>query len=1316
MKAARTDVLKARGRGAGVRAVKAELEGHGVLAKVLEALSNHAQKTAEGGGAGISFATAGPKSPPSGLLKLGGRAAKDLVNAPAAVVPSVYVPAAGVVEAAKGHPERIKKFASDLNRHDPVVNLGAAALDAAKGDTRSAKKRLEQAKDAANEHPGFTALEVLGVKGAIGRGTTRVATRVGGKAAKAVSTERAPRVVPGTSLREERHYSPDAITKGATVAVEKTRTRVARRMRAHADRVEQANPGMAESFRKGAAHVDPVKGMTEAEIQKRVDEHVDANEAVRRAHRGEVVNETRKLVKPAEKAGPVANLVAQGITHADVKDLRDYVAELEKEYPGLSNAAKRSNKTLRRGIEKAIGHAEKGDVDLPALEALVAKYRKGQSGREKALADREMLPDEQAMKAAAIPYAVRRMGARHDKEKGLVHEGDVPMIEHVTVPHDVKEVEPLDTATRKAIARRSRKGATRPAPRVNVTADDAFSTRALPVEKTGGTPHLPADKAEWFHGTPLKYEGLPTAKGQWSDLGVYLTSDPRYARGYAGAAGVPRGEVGHVLPVRVQPKKVLDWRAGKENPAELKRVVDTMLAKDRESYPRGNVGTEMLEGWSRVLGEGKRLTPETSRNLQDLLQEVSESVGERTGRKGTGNRHQVLADTLRHLGYDAVRKVDLHADALVVLNEGIMRRVRGTEGTPTRRVATRHTTRVEPRVRMEKGDVRLPLADIHAHMLAHGEPIPSFLSQAPNARGARNFFQSSSRAPHIDQARRTGEATRGGTFDAHPDTLVEQAARQQGLVDAFDGFHGFLNEFAIKGLGGKIKTLKTRKQVEQAARDAMFDEHGEPRAGAIKFVPVRVNPFGGRHEQLAKMLEGTDSAAQHGAQAINDAIHSALNGDGDGDWALVPEAAAKRLQEHVRVLNPGNLGKVGQKVNTVFRKTVLATSLPWLAGNTIEGGMRAALAHAGPRSYRTGRRVLARAKELDKQKGEAFAARTVGGGHFGSAERQHVHLNVDAMNPGKVKALSKGLGAFWRSPGPKQAANLWHNYTHTVFNVVNRAAETQIQTAMLGKALRDSHLMTPELLRLSEKAVDEAARGALDVNTAADLGRQVDIMYGKYGKWSPDMRKMVALYTPFVAWTLNAAYFVLRTLPRDHPVATGLLAATLNATDEWRKEHGLDKFIQGAVPDWLQGSIPLPGGGHLRAPFRYTPFGAWSNIGETIGGNVLPLYSSPIAALAGRDWTGKPLRDSNGDPLHEPFTELAAGRAFVEATVPGLSLGERFAKGGPKAVLDSALGKVAPSTRKASRSRSSSKPGFVGGSGSSGGFVKPGGSGGGFVR
>jgi hypothetical protein len=97
------------------------------------------------------------------------RALKDLVNFPAQALPSAYVPAAGLVEAAQGRPQRIKKFAKDFKQTDPVYNTGAALVEKAKGNDKAAASHLKKAGKSASEHPGFTALEAYGVKGTLGR-------------------------------------------------------------------------------------------------------------------------------------------------------------------------------------------------------------------------------------------------------------------------------------------------------------------------------------------------------------------------------------------------------------------------------------------------------------------------------------------------------------------------------------------------------------------------------------------------------------------------------------------------------------------------------------------------------------------------------------------------------------------------------------------------------------------------------------------------------------------------------------------------------------------------------------------------------------------------------------------------------------------------------------------------------------------------------------------------------------------------------------------------------------------------------------------
>jgi hypothetical protein len=387
---ARRQVVAKRGKGAIVNQAKKELEGRGALAKGLGKLGDYAEKVAvlqgTGGGPGaarLSLKATGRQISPGAATALApkpirvkgtgaGRALKDFVNFPAQALPSVYVPVAGAVEAAKGRPQRIKQFAKDIDKNDPVYNLGAAGVEAVQGKGKQAKERLDRAAKAASEHPGFTAIEALGVKGAVGRGAGSVARSgaVGKTVKRAASTERAPRVAPGTNIREERVHSRDVITKAAVVGVEKAKRRSARRLEAKA---RSAAPEQARALRDKAARRSPAR-LSEHEIRRQVDERVAVNEDVRRAHRAKTVSQARQVVRKAQREGAATSVVAQRITRANRTDLQAYVDQLANEFGGLSNSGKRANKTLRRELQKVIDDPK---ADMAAVESAATAARRG---------------------------------------------------------------------------------------------------------------------------------------------------------------------------------------------------------------------------------------------------------------------------------------------------------------------------------------------------------------------------------------------------------------------------------------------------------------------------------------------------------------------------------------------------------------------------------------------------------------------------------------------------------------------------------------------------------------------------------------------------------------------------------------------------------------------------------------------------------------------------------------------------------------------------------------------------------------------------
>jgi hypothetical protein len=305
-----------------------------------------------------------------------------------------------------------------------------------------------------------------------------------------------------------------------------------------------------------------------------------------------------------------------------------------------------------------------------------------------------------------------------------------------------------------------------------------------------------------------------------------------------------------------------------------------------------------------------------------------------------------------------------------------------------------------------------------------------------------------------------------------------------------------------------------------------------------------------------------------------------------------------------------------------------------------------------------------------------------------------------ATKIGKVLDADLKVGGKQLPISARAIPAVWDAWTHFSMQMVNKSLENSFQTAMLGKAIRNQRrgagqrvaavrpkaLMTPRARALSERAAKEQAEGLVSENTAAALGREIDRMYGRYSKMSPLQRRLVANYTPFIAWTMNAAKFIGR-LPEDHPVFTAVAVAQERLSEEWRKEHGLDKFMggdeKGQAPGWLQGSIPGQHGEHFRAPTRFTPMSLFSDPGGTIAQQVNPQFNGILKALQGQDWKGDDLKDADGKKIEDPMTYAYALKAFVESTIPGVSLGQQIAKKGPRDyVIDAATGRVAAQKKK----------------------------------
>lgn len=1298
--ASREKVLRTRGRGAGVRAVKRELEGKGELGKLFSGLGDRAtrQTLTPLSSDKLSFSGVTGRVPSN----IGNRTAKDLVSAPASVIPSAYIPIAALYEHHQGRPQRLDALVKDLKEHDPVYNAAAAGVAVVKGDSQGARQHWRKAKKAVNEHPGYALLEARGLRAPLGRGSG-AAVRTGARAAASTTAERAARAtgtdsarvatadalrkigttkrasktLPGTELRIPQRYDRNLIGKAEQVLSER---RQQRKSDDYAKRAETATNEKHRKALRAEARANDPNIIRDQEIQRAVDEHQAMAEDIRRINQGDVVKGEKELTKKAAtRGGPIVSLLAQRITRPTLEALKSYRDDIVKAGESLEGAKASANRQLVGDLNEAISKVEKGKVSLDELKGIADRY----TGRNRALQTKltatGIYNAEESERRAALPHAILHEGVHRDPEYLAAQE---------------KAARKTARKTAKAATTRRGRALARASEHKRLTAEEALRAAALPQREPGAHAALLAvqEAAQKTRAKQVKSsatrskkatKAAQTAAEEYTAAQKLRGSDPFLTEEtITRRVTVPPPKR---APLPTRERFVADApKASRDSPdVTVERLTDNVkpggpgFAVESEHVKRTERGTGRVVGYGReVPGGGKVVVKRDDQGnvvgaLRILLDEHGKpdvlEVAVDPAHRGQGVA-SALYKYAQDQGYDVEAASGRGGYTEAGANLAYKRLVAKRASEPKPKPKTKLVTTTSKR-KVETSELTDALKKVYGE-----DAQAAIVTQRPPQRASgADFFTSGTRAPSGEGRTFSGKATEEGTFEGSPDTLLRQNVKSQALVDAFDSFKGFVQHFGLR------KDGRLEHDNFDDARQIADDRSAE---GDVRWTVVRAAPRGA-DEQLATTLEGTSDSTV--AQMFNDALNP-RKGD-EGPWVVVPEAAVKQLQAHVNALNPGDINRFLRSFGSGVRRVILATSLPWAVGNTAEAGFRSILHGVGPRSWITGHAVLKEAKAADPEMAKALRARSIGGGHYALADRT-IHSNVDAYRAGWMKDVMSHAETLRGLPVAKQASWLWDRWTHHVFQTVNKTIEQQFQTAMLGKAVRHD-LMDGELRKTFNKAANQRAAGkALDPNTASALGREVDRMYGKYSKFDPDTRALIAQYTPFLAWTRNALHF-LATAPRDLPGATGTAAALVNATEEtrskWDKGNDLPGFLKGSIPasdmppEWRR-ALGMKPGGHWR-PGRFTPLGLASDPLGSIGGVVLPQWHSILNATQGLDWTGRKLPSKTGEPdTFEKATAVA--NAFLDETLPFLSVGKRIKGKGWQTIPQSAIGYAPPSKPK----------------------------------
>jgi hypothetical protein len=255
--------------------------------------------------------------------KIGKEAADLVATTPA----SIYMTGAAVKEAASGDPKRLQSMWKDFKKTSAIPPLVTGHLG-------EAAKR-------ANERPLTTALELSGVKAAIGRGSGMAARAgVAGKAGKEFAdTTRAPKRLyegsdPGEGPAVARRYSKDLIDQRVQKAADKHKARKGVDPHTHHER-QAPIPG-------GKTVGTPDLGPMKHPLDDRVDRHVHAMHvmqehtirvAERKARkRGKATHAVTHTVSEAQRAKEytVRNPRVQGLDPAHVAHQAHDVLRIKK--------------------------------------------------------------------------------------------------------------------------------------------------------------------------------------------------------------------------------------------------------------------------------------------------------------------------------------------------------------------------------------------------------------------------------------------------------------------------------------------------------------------------------------------------------------------------------------------------------------------------------------------------------------------------------------------------------------------------------------------------------------------------------------------------------------------------------------------------------------------------------------------------------------------------------------------------------------------------------------------------------------------------
>lgn len=588
----------------------------------------------------------------------------------------------------------------------------------------------------------------------------------------------------------------------------------------------------------------------------------------------------------------------------------------------------------------------------------------------------------------------------------------------------------------------------------------------------------------------------------------------------------------------------------------------------------------------------------------------------------------------------------------------------------------------------------LSTAEIEAEMRARGVPVnggrpeAGYVSGRPGgADRPGSYWRGYEQRPQLARKALTGEAASKGTAELTWENLVgtlQHAATTIGATAAFDRF-GKMFGIGIHDPAGVPQPFKDRETVLSAI------EH--PSDYGITLPPMR-GGYGvwqtGHMMSLARELEAArrggpeaglkveaDPALQE--QGLMEAAiqRATAAADPKGDFYIMPNEIIDLLKHSFAPVMP--IERALQAGTGWLKRAWLPTNPGWLGGNIVDNyPIRTFGTGLGIGDIRGGQRVGGMAREGQGVEGQLASERMTPGALFASVSKVQPKRLAESFAGDRLFGDVARLGAtVARTLGVRHALHAFDRYSKAVFNFEHKYIERLPQYAELNRAARTMVGQTRGEWRRALKAQTPAVRdlvehGLRDTSYQRYFGERVAATYGNWTRMSPGARRFLSSVAPFWTWARAATKFVFATMPREHPVITGILAAAGQMTREERAKFGLDLQAEVPMPGWLQGSLPakFPGlPGDTVKLSNLSSYGFFANFPENYATSFFPQGENVVQNLKGLAWNGRQLVDGSGKPAGPWQRVLTAATTIGSSFIPFYNAAHSGITKGPSGLL-----------------------------------------------